>query len=330
MGGPISEIRSRDSALAQLLPECCRVLWAHGHTHEAHVTVKARIGSVIEISVSTLGDGAFALSVWVRTGEWTWAKVFSAHLAPDPSTADRRFFRNLGGRCSILSWKRGWWEDCIALAETKTRSSEALPSSESDPLLTPGDLLWIEGVRQEFIRLVPQAGETNPPAYLEFGEVPGGRPQFLSQADFDALCAQKLARKEERTGDDPTLRMFRESLTRLLEAASVPKAERPFKVPPIELRAELGRLAEGNAGGGRRVGPRVPDGGYMSKAVAAKQRHRRKKVDREMTYITTYIDGDDPSMANFLSWLLDASPKSNVVQKRLARMKQGRRLGSSE
>jgi len=89
-----------------LIPKLLGLLWELGAADG--LGAKAIVDRNLEIAASEFRKGGIALSVWTPG-----TKVFSIHLADDPSSVDPRYFRYQSGRCSILSWDRGSWEDRI-------------------------------------------------------------------------------------------------------------------------------------------------------------------------------------------------------------------------
>jgi hypothetical protein len=122
----VNLVRSRDEALHLLFPKLLGVLWESGKADTGAGAVHGKVSALldeskIEVGGFILGRGTFAVHVYAPTARSPFAKVFSAHLG-DTSLVDSRLFPYWGGRCSILSWKRGPWEDRIVAdkAEPKT------------------------------------------------------------------------------------------------------------------------------------------------------------------------------------------------------------------
>ena len=127
----VSRTRSRDEALAILLPKFLGVLWEKGKpggaAHPGDVRaipgdVIATIDSELGIGASVLGDGRFILHAYASTERVPWTKVFSIHLGDRSVVEDPRFFRHWLGHCGILTWKRGLWEDRIAALKVEPRT----------------------------------------------------------------------------------------------------------------------------------------------------------------------------------------------------------------
>jgi hypothetical protein len=119
--GRVSGIRSRDKALEYILPKFLGILWEKGRPGALPGSVKATLGQDVELDAAPFGADA-------PTSRDPITKVFSAHLTPDASFVDPHYFRYQGGRCAILSWSRGSWEDQIAAADAVARPIESLKS----------------------------------------------------------------------------------------------------------------------------------------------------------------------------------------------------------
>jgi hypothetical protein len=121
----VSLVRRRDEALHLLIPKLLGVLWEAGRADKGpsaiHGKVTAPIESQIEVGGYLLGPGRFGIHVYVAIDGAEITKVFSAHLG-DPSVVDSRLFPYYGGRCGILSWKRGPWEDRIVAEKIEPRT----------------------------------------------------------------------------------------------------------------------------------------------------------------------------------------------------------------
>ena len=63
----------------------------------------------------------YLVDAYYRERGEKWRKVFSAHLA-DPVFAKKWGLDRWGGRCSILSWHRGAWEDLLCSQPDPPRS----------------------------------------------------------------------------------------------------------------------------------------------------------------------------------------------------------------
>ena len=121
----VSFVRRRDEALHLLIPKLLGVLWEAGRADKGPSAIPGKVTAHIEPQIEVggylLGPGRFGIHVYVPTDGTQITKVFSAHLG-DFSVADPRFFTYYGGKCSILSWKRGAWEDCIVAEKVEPRT----------------------------------------------------------------------------------------------------------------------------------------------------------------------------------------------------------------
>lgn len=126
----VSSIRNRDRALGILLPKFLGVLWRaptpplpssirpHDRLEVGGHTI--HIDEFFAIGASAFGN-AFCLHAYVWSPMRDWTKVFSAHVA-DPIFTKPKCFQYWGGRCAILSWKRGPWEDELCAQPDQPRS----------------------------------------------------------------------------------------------------------------------------------------------------------------------------------------------------------------
>lgn len=122
----VSKIRERARALELILPKFLGVLWRgvpcpEGPPSSDDTRLRVgdyvvQIGSDLTIGGSYLGSIAYMIHAYIRPPGEDWKKIFSAHVA-DGVFTDKSFFRYWEGRCAILSWKRGTWEDRL-LAES--------------------------------------------------------------------------------------------------------------------------------------------------------------------------------------------------------------------
>src|SRR5579863_2699737 len=110
----VSDIHDRDTALGMLIPTILGILWETGRRDE--LGVKAAFDKNIEIGASPIRTHAIMLSVWTPE-----SKVLSFHLADDPASVVTSDFRYQSGRCMLLSWKRGTWEDRIMTSAAQPR-----------------------------------------------------------------------------------------------------------------------------------------------------------------------------------------------------------------
>jgi hypothetical protein len=100
--------------LTLLLPKFLGILWETGKADlkSGYGKVTAFIDSDIELGGYVLDRSRFAIHAYLLTKPMVWTKVFSAHLG-DRSAVDPHYFPYWNGRCGILIWKRGTWEDRV-------------------------------------------------------------------------------------------------------------------------------------------------------------------------------------------------------------------------
>ena len=77
-----------------------------------------------ELHASPLRPYRIVASVYALTERAPLYKVFSVHLAVASAFVDPKFFTYQAGRCGILSWERGIWEDRIVAAACEPGSME--------------------------------------------------------------------------------------------------------------------------------------------------------------------------------------------------------------
>jgi hypothetical protein len=110
----VSHIRNRDSVLGMLLPKILGILWETGQRDKFGANTV--FDKNISISASPIRKNAIVLDVWSPD-----SKMLSIHLADEPVADQPHYFRYQSGRCSVLSWKRGAWEDRIMTAAVEPR-----------------------------------------------------------------------------------------------------------------------------------------------------------------------------------------------------------------
>lgn len=115
-----SRTRSREKALALILPKLLGVLWDKGKSGEYSGRAEAFIGKELELSGIEMHPGAYCISVYLYTPELNWKKVLSAHVASE--TIINGVWPYWSGRCRVLSWKRGPWEDRIVAEQVQSRT----------------------------------------------------------------------------------------------------------------------------------------------------------------------------------------------------------------
>lgn len=116
----VSQLRSRNEALQILIPKMLGILWERGRV-DRQGPLTAIIDADIELGGYVLGCGRFGLHAYARSGPLSWPKVFSAHLG-DRSITDPAHFPYWEGRCGILNWKRGPWEDRVVTQHAEPRT----------------------------------------------------------------------------------------------------------------------------------------------------------------------------------------------------------------
>jgi hypothetical protein len=120
----VSLIRSRDKVLQIILPKFLGILWECGTLDggaSEYRKVTAIVEGDIELGAIVLGYGRYCLHAYASTARSRQDKVFSVHIG-DPSITDPAHFRYLSGRCGVLGWKRGQWEDRIAAHTAESRT----------------------------------------------------------------------------------------------------------------------------------------------------------------------------------------------------------------
>lgn len=109
----VSATRDREAALSRLLPKFLGVLWDIGEPDCLPGSVVAKVSDNLEIGGSVIDEVRFEVHAYVKVGAEKFDKVFSAQLAA-VGGGDPLFFKRWGGRCGVLSWRRGPWEDAIS------------------------------------------------------------------------------------------------------------------------------------------------------------------------------------------------------------------------
>ncbi len=127
---PINGRSNRDQVLGELIPKMLGVLWdegvARGHVNEPgfppeiYAELGPGTGGNLAIGGYFLNTAGFGLHAYVGMGE-DQTKVFSCHLG-DRTVTDGTGWHYLNGRCAILSWKRGRWENRLMEASSDERS----------------------------------------------------------------------------------------------------------------------------------------------------------------------------------------------------------------
>jgi hypothetical protein len=125
----VSDVRDRSKVLDILLPKFLGILWrgVPGPGGVPHLgDTRLRVGGYVvplgdELTIGgTAMDVAYMIHAYVRSPAEDWRKVFSAHLADKPF-GDLNF-EYWNGRCALLSWKRGLWEDRLLMEPDEPRT----------------------------------------------------------------------------------------------------------------------------------------------------------------------------------------------------------------
>jgi hypothetical protein len=128
----------RDEALDRLIPKILGILWERGDINSLS-GVTTHLENGIEIGGYYVRPGAFGLSVGVPEDplpppNWrvTLKPVFSVHLDATSPGPDYRF-NYQEGRCTVLGWRRGEWENHIAAQPAAPRSIDQLVAEGLSP-----------------------------------------------------------------------------------------------------------------------------------------------------------------------------------------------------
>ncbi len=118
----ISSMHSREAALRLLIPQIIGLLWDRGMSTRSQCAGLAtvRIETGLEIGGYHVAPGAFGLHTYFEAVNSPISKVFSAHLF-DPAFKITPG-RYLDGKCDILSWRRGNWEERVMAEQTNPRT----------------------------------------------------------------------------------------------------------------------------------------------------------------------------------------------------------------
>ncbi len=126
----ISTIPSRDEVLSILVPKMLGLLWEAGEPEKfcsasnyrrVNAVINNEPGHRVWAGALVFGSENFALDAYAPTVRSPITKVFSAHIGAH-ATPFGPPFKYWNGRCGILSWKRGLWEDRIANAPAAPRT----------------------------------------------------------------------------------------------------------------------------------------------------------------------------------------------------------------
>lgn len=126
----LCKTRNRDQVLNILLPKFLGVLWRGAPCPKGPPDQnddRLRVGGAVvqiekdfAIGGDALPGAGYSLYAYFRQAGLDWVKVFSVQVADRPFTESR--FDYWGGRCAILSWKRGPWEDRLCAEPDEPRS----------------------------------------------------------------------------------------------------------------------------------------------------------------------------------------------------------------
>jgi hypothetical protein len=130
----VSTTRKRDTALAILVPKILGLLWDRGSCAAGspravvHVALVGELDGIVAhwTGMTALGETQFyAISVYAfPRGAPSATKVLSFQLSTDhgPGSA----FPYLEHRCSVMTWKRGTWEDALVVDPAVPRTIQQL------------------------------------------------------------------------------------------------------------------------------------------------------------------------------------------------------------
>jgi hypothetical protein len=121
----VSKIRTRDEVLKLLLPKFLGVIWSRGEPGGLVGSVQATLHDDLELGGFELSPGAYCIHAYTLmtvagTNTTNWQKVFSAHLG-SRAVIDG-VWPYWHGRCRVLSWQRGTWEDRVVAEQVEPRT----------------------------------------------------------------------------------------------------------------------------------------------------------------------------------------------------------------
>ncbi len=111
----VSSIRSRDAVLEMLVPKLLGIVWTSGRFEQPGFNAKC--APDLSIGAARFCEDAIALSVWDPS-----TKLLSLHIARDTAMVDPARFRYMSGKCCVLNWKRGKWEDEVMKSAAEPRA----------------------------------------------------------------------------------------------------------------------------------------------------------------------------------------------------------------
>jgi len=117
--------RDRDATLKHLAPKMLGIIWENGAAvfdDSSFETSPISVGvdNILTLGAYWVNEVGFGLHVYESVREQT-VKVFSCHLS-DPVFTVGESWKYLGGACTILSWKRGLWEERVLSQSAENRS----------------------------------------------------------------------------------------------------------------------------------------------------------------------------------------------------------------
>jgi hypothetical protein len=121
---PLSAVRNRDAVLANLLPKIFGIICSRGRGVHGVGDCTAQLDGDLTVMAGHFGPNSIQVAVyWPVKGRQT--KVLSAYVIASPIAGDPDRYRHMSGRVSLMSWRRGRWEDAIM-------ADPAIPRSPSE------------------------------------------------------------------------------------------------------------------------------------------------------------------------------------------------------
>jgi hypothetical protein len=119
-----SRTRNREEALLQLVPKMLGILCDEGRSSHLPSSRIAVLSTGIELSAYYLAPSRIMLGAYSPVND-RFVKVFSAHVTERSELANPTFYRYVGGSVSLLSWRRGEWED-----EVMVHAAQAMTAAD--------------------------------------------------------------------------------------------------------------------------------------------------------------------------------------------------------
>lgn len=113
-----SKNRNRDEVLSVIVPKILGKIWDSADIDQ-RFGLCAIVNGNIAIGASKINWGGFCIHVYLFDGDDA-KKVLSLHLGDRATTTEG--FDYMDGRCAVLNWKRGDWEDTIAALDVVPRT----------------------------------------------------------------------------------------------------------------------------------------------------------------------------------------------------------------